>query len=401
MNVAFFIAWRYVFSKKKQFIHIISLVSLLGVAFGTMALVIALSVFNGLEDILKTNVFNAFDAELKVVLKQGKSFDRESLDSKKIKKIPGVTSVVEIIEDNALISYNGVQNIIIIKGVGKGFIKNNPIKNYIDGEFILQKNDQYFLILGKGIQNHLEMFDNQDQKVQIFYPKITTNLISIQPDDYYNTKDVWVSGFFSIEKQYDDNYVIAPIQFVRELMDYQNKITALEISIQQKTDIPIIKKKVQEIVGKQFQVLDEEEQHSDIFKILKTENFFVFLIFSFILFIASINIFFFLTMLAMEKKKDVEILYFIGADSFLIKKIFILVGIIIGFIGSSFGIFLGVIVCLLQEYFGIISMGISSSIIDAYPVKIEVMDSILIYSIIFLITFFISYRPASFISKIK
>ena len=401
MNVAFFIAWRYIFSKKKQFIHIISLVSLLGVAFGTMALVIALSVFNGLEDLLKTNVFNAFDAELKVVLERGKSFDMHSVDSKKIKEIPHVTSVVEIIEDNALISYNGIQNIITIKGVGGRFIKNNPMKDYIDGEFILQKNNQYFLLIGKGIENNLQLFDRQDQRVQIFYPKITTTHTGIQPSDYYNTKEIWVSGSFSIEKHYDENYAIAPIQFVRELMDYGNKITALEINIQQKVHIHTIKKKVQEMVGEQFQVLDEEEQHSDIFKILKTENFFVFLIFSFILFIASINIFFLLTMLAMGKKKDVKILYAIGADSFLIKKIFLLVGIIIGFIGSSLGIFLGIIVCLLQQDFGIISMGISSSIIDAYPVKIEVTDIILVYGIIFFITFFISYRPADFISKIR
>ena len=209
-----------------------------------------------------------------------------------------------------------------------------------------------------------------------------------------NHKVILPAGVYAIEKQYDMNYVFVPLDFAVQLMDYGNRRTSLEIKTNSNYSISEVKERVIAFVGNDFKVLTSEEIHADFFKVLKIEKLFVFIIFSFILAIASFNIFFSLTMLAIDKKKDIAVLSSFGANKKLIKSIFLTEGAIISFLGAFLGLFLGLIICLAQQQFGFVSMGMQTAVIDAYPIKMQFPDFLYTGLSIITITLFASYRPA-------
>lgn len=400
MKTAFFIAKRYFFSKKKKnFINVISVMSMAGVAFGTMALVVVLSVFNGLEDLIRS-LYNSFDPEIKVIPAKGKAFETDAVLLKKIRSTEGVELVTEVYEDWAHLQYRDDEKLVKVKGVSPNFIRQRRMDSMIvEGEFVLQRGPVNYAIIGRGIEFQLQinLYDRFTPLV-LTYPvkKEGKSSRSFRITDYTKNQMLIRPGaVFAIEKQYDDNYIFVPLDFAEQLMQFNNKRTALEIKTRAGVDVNAVRDKLRHTLGAGFKVLNSDEQHSSLLKAIKIEKLFVYITLSFILGIASLNILFSLTMLAIEKKKDVAILFSMGASRTFIKRLFLSEGMIIAMTGALLGLVLGVALCYLQQTFGIVSMGMETSIVDAYPVKMIPSDFIFTGLTILVITVAISYRPAS------
>jgi len=395
MNLSFFIARRYFFSgKKKTFINVISIISIIGVAVGTCILVIVLSVFNGMEDLMRS-LLGSFDPEIKIEASYGKSFevtDRMLID---IRAVDGVEVVTEVIEDNAVINYKDNQVVARVKGVADNFVNQGRMEeSMVYGKFKLRDQNIHYALIGRGVQYALSINADGDlYPLQFYYPKSSRN-ISLDPTKMLTQKNILLGGIFAIEKQYDENYVIVPLSFTQELLDYGEKRTALELKLNDDADPDQVQEQLGVLLGADFRILSDEQQHSDIYKLMRIEKLFVFIIFSLILAIASFNIFFSLTMLAIDKKKDIAVLFSLGAHESLVRKIFLGEGAIIAIGGALSGLLLGLIIILFQQEYGFISMGMQTSVLMAYPVKIQVSDFVYTALTIMVITFLASIRPA-------
>ncbi|HNP06946.1 MAG TPA: FtsX-like permease family protein [Cyclobacteriaceae bacterium] len=400
MNLSLFIAKRYFFSKRKQnFINIISILSMVGVAFSTAALIIVLSVFNGLEGLLRS-LYVSFDPELKIEAAEGKSFEVNDELLSKLNAIEGVNVVTEVIEDYAYIRYRDADVIATIKGVSDNFIDQHRLDDRIvQGEMKLKDNGIDYAILGRGIQYALSVaVDDEMYALQVFYIK-DLKQTSLDPSQMYSRKSIRPGGVFSIEKNYDENYIFLPLDFVVDLLDYGNRRTALEIKTDEGVNLNSLKQKVSEAIGKSFVVLTNEEQQKDLYRLLKIEKLFTFLALSLLITVGSINIFFSLMMLAIDKKKDISILSAIGADQKLIRRIFFSEGAIISFIGAGSGLLIGGLICWAQDQFGLVGMGMENAVVSDYPVIMIWSDFALTSLVIVAITFLVSFYPAILASR--
>jgi lipoprotein-releasing system permease protein len=402
LNLSYFIAARYFRSKKKRnFITVLSTISMIGVAVGTMALVIVMSVFNGLEDLIKS-LFASFDAELKIEVVEGKSFliNEEWLDS--IRNLEGVAVLTEVIEDNALLDYNGNQMVARIKGVSDNFLNQGRFsKGYFWGDTTLGDELRPAAILGRGVGFFLSVnLDDVNVPLKVFYPKAPRSAASIDPTQLYASGTLDPAAFFSVERQFDDEYVIAPLAFTRDLLNYGDKRSSLEIKVKDGMSIREVQSRLKAHLGPKFLVKNTDEQHAGLLRTVKLEKLFVFLTLTFILAIASFNIFFSLSMLAIEKKKDIAVLKAMGAPDRLIRSIFLKQGALIAFSGAVIGLILGYFVCWMQEIFGLVSLGISSAVVDAYPIKIIWTDFLWISLAVIAITMVASWRPAWIASQV-
>ena len=372
------------------------------VAVGTMALVIALSVFNGLENLIQS-LYNTFDPEIKIELAKGKSFPIDEDFLNKIQDVPGVELVTQVIEDNAYVRLKDAEMVVVIKGVSDNFLKQQRLDQAIvDGRLILEDNGNPQAILGIGVFYSLNMHRGMDRTLplQLYYPK-RGKLRSLNPQNLTNSKRIMAAGVFAIEKNYDEKYIFVPIDFAEELLEYGDRRTSLEIKTKPGTDIPSLQKNLKSTLGEEFKVLNSNEQHADLLKAIKFEKLFVFLALTFILAIASFNIFFALSMLALEKRKDTAVLQSMGATKKTIKSIFLTEGAIIALGGAFLGLVLGFVICYVQQEFGVFSMGMQTAVQDAYPVKMQLGDFLLTALTIVLITFAASYRPAVLASKVE
>lgn len=396
MNLSLFIAKRFFFSKKKSFINFLSITAFLGVLVGTSSLIIVLSVFNGLEDLLKSLYIN-FNPEIKIVSNNSKYFIKNEEYITKINKIEGVDFVSKVIEDRAIASYNGYEIPVYIKGVDSSFsLQNRLNNNIVEGNFTLKKDSSSYAIIGRGIKYKMSLNLKDNFNNLILYsvsPDFSFIPSGIQKQPF-NQLSIIASGVFAIEQQIDNNYIISSLDFAEKLFKKKNKITALELKINEKEDNDKIKTEIRNIVGGDYSVLTIEEQHSDLYKILKTEKLIVFIIFSFILIISSFNIFFLLSMHAIDKKRDLSILLSLGLTEKSIKKIFYFESIIISVLGIIIGGFLGVLLCVLQNEYGLVSLGMETAIIKYYPVKVKLSDLIMIVSIVFFISIVASIKPS-------
>lgn len=372
---------------------------MVGVAVGTMALVVVLSVFNGLEGFIRS-LYSSFDPDIKVVPLQGKSFLIDSLSLNLIRDLEGIEFVSEVIEDNAYVKFRDAEMVVKLKGVDHNFIKNTRLRNSIvEGNLVLENDKIPYAVIGRGIQYTLNITDLGDfYPLQFYYPKKRRGS-SLNPAQLTNRRNINIGGIFAIEKQFDMTYILVPIRFASQLMDYGMKRTALEINIREDADLDRIISEIRQIVGDSFNVLDSDEQHSSLISAIKIEKLFVFITFSFIIAVAAINIFFALTMLAIEKKKDIAVLYAMGSGRALVRSIFLYEGAIISFSGAIIGMALGIILCFIQQQFGIISMGVDTSVIDAYPVEMKLSDFLFSSASIILITLTFSSRPAFIASR--
>lgn len=278
---------------------------MIGVAVGTMALVVVLSVFNGLEDLVR-GLYASFDAELKIEPAMGKSFEADEDWILGIQEIEGVALLTEVIEDNALFRYRDNQHLAKLKGVSDAYLDDPDrfAEGYVWGDLDLGTEIQPKAIIGRGVGFFLSIdLDNEFELLQVYYPKAPRSAGSIDPNQLYNRDIIKPAAFFSIEKNFDDNYIIVPISFVSKLLNYGQKRTSLEIKVAAGHKLQTVKKRLREHLGEDFLVKDTDEQHASILRTIQIEKLFVFITLSFILAIASFNIFFSLSMMAIEKKR--------------------------------------------------------------------------------------------------
>jgi lipoprotein-releasing system permease protein len=396
VNTSSFIAGRYFRSKKKQnFITILSLISMVGVAISTMALVAVMSVFNGLEDLIR-GLFSSFDSELQVTPVAGKSFVATEDWLTAIQEVEGVEVITEVIEDNALLEYRGNQHIARVKGVSDNYFEHERFsKGYFWGDTTLGTGMRPGAILGRGVAFALSVnLDDINSVLNIYYPKAPKSAASLDPNQLYASGQVEPRGFFSIEQGVDNEYILVPLDFFKDLLGYGQKRTALELKVSPEYSISTVQKAVQAHLGADFDVKNADEQHATLIRTVKLEKLFVFLTLTFILALASFNIFFSLSMLAIEKKKDLAVLKSMGAKNSLIRGIFLKQGALIAFSGAILGLILGLLLVGAQAEFGLISLGIASGVVDAYPVRIHWPDLGWISLAVVTITLLASWRPA-------
>jgi lipoprotein-releasing system permease protein len=367
---------------------------MIGIAFSTAALIIVLSVFNGLGDLLRS-INSSFDPEIKVELVKGKSFEVSPDLIGKIQAIDGVKIVTEVIEDYAYVRYRDADMVITLKGVSNNFIDQHRLDDHIaDGRLVLEENGINYAIIGRGVQYALSVATGENlYPLQLFYIK-NMKTSGIDPSQLYARKSIEPGGVFSIEKNYDENYIFVPLQFAQELLNYDNKRTSLEIQTEKGVNEKDIQQKIKTVVGEKFKVLTNEEQHQDIYRLLKIEKLFTAVALMLLVLVASINIFFSLMMLAIDKKKDISILFAIGGQQSLIQKIFLGEGALIAFSGAITGLVLGGIICWLQSSFGLVGMGMDNAIVSSYPVEMKASDFVLTSLVIITITLLVSFYPA-------
>ncbi|HAI75190.1 MAG TPA: hypothetical protein DCM08_03010 [Microscillaceae bacterium] len=398
MSVPFWIAKRYFFSlKKARFISIVSVISMLGVAVGTMALVLVLSVFNGLEGLIR-KLHHTLNPDLKVIAAQGKSFGITADWMAQLQTVEGVAYLTEIIEDNAVLRYQDVQMVVNLKGVSENYRKQSNVERaMVRGEFTLRRGNTQYAVTGRGVQRSMGIsLSNQTDLMELWYPKRSKkiSLGEINPEKNFNRKFILPVGIFAVEQQYDEKYVFVPISFAESLLEYNQRRTSLEIKVKPNYTVAQVQKALQKKLGSQFVVQNTDEQQAGLLKAIQIEKFFVYITLSFVLAVASFNIFFSLTMLAIEKKKDIAVLYTLGAEVGTIRRIFIFEGVLISLIGATLGMTTGLGICLLQQQFGIIPMGTATTIVSAYPVELRLNDFLFSALSVIIITLLSSVPPA-------
>ncbi|MDO7875141.1 ABC transporter permease [Hymenobacter sp. ASUV-10] len=397
MNVPLLIARRYFRSKnKRNIISIISNISMIGVAVGTAALIIVLSVFNGLEDLVRT-LYGKSDPNLVISARKGKAFPVDTVLLTRLRAAPGVGLLTEVIEDNALLQYHDRQMVVKMRGLSDNYFGQSGIDSSLrEKDHRLRRDGLDFAIVGAGVQHELSItLNNRLAPLKMLYPRHAgRKTLSMNPDQAFNEQELFAGDVFLIEQHMDDSYIFVPLSFAQRLLGYGDRRTALYVKVSESFQIEGVKNELRKILGPDFTVLDSDEQHVSLLKAIKVEKLFVFITFAFILLIASLNIFFSLSMLVIDKKKDIAVLQALGASQKAIRRTFLLVGAIVAFVGAAFGLVFGVTICFFQQQFGLVSMGMATSVVDSYPVKMQLSDIVFTCVAIIIITLAVSIRPA-------
>jgi len=395
-KLPFFIAFRYFFSKKSQrVINIISVISAVGVMIGTAALIIVLSVFNGFEDLI-IKLYNSFDPDLRIELAEGKSFSRDRIKIDVMKKIDGVAHLSEVIEESALVRYRDKQYIIKLKGVSEGYEKTTGLDTMIvDGTFMLQNGDTDFAVVGGGIAYNLGLqTGNFFNQIEIYGPRNKEPSLT-DPEGAFNRRYISPSGIFAVQQEFDAKYIITPLRFAREIFEFGDRLTSVEVQLKKGSNEDEINKKITAIAGSDFKIKNRFQQHELIYKIMRSEKWAVFLILTFILIIAIFNVISSLTMLVIEKKKDIVIYRSMGAEISFLRKVFLTEGMFITLTGAIAGLLTGAVICFAQEKFGLITLGGSGSfVIDTYPVKMAALDFLYVFITVCCIGLLAAWYPA-------
>jgi lipoprotein-releasing system permease protein len=398
LNFPFFIAKRYLFSKKSHnVINVISAISAVGIGVGTIALIVVLSAFNGLEGLVD-KLYSSFDPDIKMVAKKGKTFVADQKIREQIKSINGVKYVTYALEETVYVQYKAHEAIATVKGVEEDFVYMTGIDSMMaEGEFVLRSGENNFAVLGYGLAYNLSVFINGFPEPLKMYSAKRGYSGPLNPEETFNKKLIMPSGIFTINQDFDTKYILVPLRFAMELFEYENSISSIEIGVEKGVNVNQIKKQVIEIAGENFEVKTRYELNELIFKTNKTEKWITFMILSFILVIAAFNLIGSLTMLIIEKKQDIKILAGMGADKSLIKKIFITEGLMISLIGGLGGLLTGALLCLVQKYFGIVRL--QGIIIEYYPVELKATDFLAVLAIVILIGWTASYFPVKYATK--
>ncbi|GAB3031509.1 ABC transporter permease [Spirosoma pulveris] len=402
MNLPVWIARRYFFSRKKRsFISWLSILSMLGVGVGTMALVVVLSVFNGMEQ-LNQQIFRTFEADMTISPKQGKRFMATPDLKNRLQKIPGVNLLTTVAQDNALARYGSAQTVVRLKGVDDNYLQRQQLDSaLLEGKLLLRRQGVNYAIVADGVRSDLTISPIDIlTPLEILYPQSGQTFSVLNPDAF-NREAFTVSGVFFIESKYD-NFVLAPISSAQTLFGYQpNEVTSIEIQLRPGTDEVQVKQALQDVVGEKLTVQSRDDLNVDLYRAIRVEKLFTALTLSFIILVASINIFFSLSMLVIEKKEDIRILYALGATRPMVRRIFLTEGAIIALTGAFAGLLLGIGICLAQERYGFIRMGTESSIIDSYPVRLDTSDILLTGVLTIVMTILTSWFPAQRAATIR
>ena len=405
MNFPFFIARRYLFSKKSTHaINVISGISVVGVAVATMALVVTLSVFNGFHDLV-ASFFTSFDPQLKVTPVVGKTVAADDPVLTKIKALPQIEVATETIEDQALAIYRGRQAMVNIKGVEDNFSQLTHIKEILlgDGDFELHAADMFYGIPGIRLAEQLGMGYVYEEPLKIYAPRREGQLNMANPMDGLVADELYSPGVIFNVKQskYDKSYILTGIGFARRVFEQQGMVSALELRLKPGSNFERVKSEIKELAGDKFYVRDRFEQQDDTFKIMKIEKLMAYIFLTFILMIACFNIIGSLSMLIIDKKDDVVTLRNLGASDKQIVRIFLFEGRMISAIGAVIGILLGLALCWAQQTFGLVKLGSSSAsfVINAYPVSVHPEDVILIFVTVLVVGFLAVWYPVRYFAK--
>jgi lipoprotein-releasing system permease protein len=402
MHLPYYIARRYLRSKKSHnIINIISVISVVGVTVGTLSLIVVLSVFNGFEDLVKS-LYSSFDPDFKITVKTGKTFENNRLSQSEIENLPGVISYTEVVEENALLKNKNEQFIVRMKGVSEQFLKDNPLRDMLyDGEMLLKDDHLNYSIMGYLVAYNLgiKLFD-PGNPVMIYVPRRTASRLA-SLDQSFNTGAVIPSAVFAVQQEIDSRYIIVPIDLARELMEYSdNQLTSVELRLEDGFDYGDLQPKIEELVGSDFEVKNRFQQQVLLYRIMKSEKWAIFFILTFIIIIAAFNVTGSLSMLILDKRKDIAILFSMGASARLIKRIFLSEGIMISFLGASLGLILGFILCYIQMTFGLIRLGDANAfIVPYYPVEMQLLDFIAVFVTVIIIGVLSSWYPVRQISR--
>lgn len=405
MNFPFFVARRYLFSKKKTHaINVISLISVIGVAVATMALVIVLSVFNGFHDLV-ASFFTNFDPQLKVVPVEGKTVPADDPILTKISHFPEVDVATGTVEDMALAIYNGKQAMVTIKGVDDNFPQLTHITEilYGDGQFQLHTANLQYGTPGIRLAQTLGLGANWKGYLKIYAPQREGQLDMTDPQSGFVVDSLISPGVvFSVNQgKYDKSYIVTSLGFAQNLFNQQGMVSALELRLKPGSNFESVKARMQQVAGKKYQVLDRFEQQRDTFKIMKVEKLMAYIFLTFILIVACFNIIGSLSMLIIDKKDDVVTLRNLGAPDKQIRRIFLFEGRLISVFGAIIGILLGLLLCWLQQQYGFVKMGSSDGtfVVNAYPVSVHYSDVLLIFLTVIAAGWLAVWYPVRTLSK--
>ncbi len=394
------------FSKKSQnVINIISTISMVGVGICSAALVIVLSAFNGIESLVDS-YYSAFDSDIRITAMVGKTFARDSFPEDKVYGMNGVAYYSEVVEESVVLQYDGQQAIPIMKGVEEDFLLMSGLDTMLEiGRLKVEQDGYQMAMPGIGVAYKLGIYLSQpcvDDFRQC--PNIVVNApirgkkLMKEKEGAFNERRIVVPDVFSTKMaDIDEQYILVPIAFAREMLGYENDISAIEIGLEPDVDPMMMKHGLAEILGPNYEIKTRYEQNETIFKTHQTEKWMTFLILSFILVIATFNIVASLTMLVIDKKKDIEILMSMGATRKAVHQIFFLEGLLINLVGGIAGLLLGFLLCLLQWAFGLIKL--ENGIVPYYPVEMHVMDFVLVFMAVFVIGLIASWLPVRYLTR--
>lgn len=405
-NFSFYVARRYMFSKKSVgAINVISFISVAGVAVGTMALVIVLSVFNGFHDLV-ASLFTNFDPQIEVVPVKGKTINADAPELDRIRHFDFVDVATDVVEDQAIAVYGDRQRMVTVMGVDENFDQLTNISDilYGDGDFTLRVANLYFGVPGIRLAQDLGLGARWADYLKIYAPVRRGQLTDLDtPTDGFVVDSLLSPGvvYAVNQNKYDRDRIITSIYFARQLFDQDGMLSSLQLRLKPGTDLSTAKREIKAAAGEKFRVLDRFEQQADTFRIMQIEKVLAYVFLTFILIVACFNIISSLSMLIIDKKNDINTLHNLGANERQIQSIFLYEGRIISAVGALIGIGLGLALCGLQQAFGFVKMGESSGtfIVNAYPVSVHYWDVLVVFITVILIGWAASWIPARRLRK--
>lgn len=374
-HLSFFVAFRYLFSKKEiSVINFISWISLTGITVSTMALIVVMSVYNGIGQ-LTQSLFNVFDPELLVEPAHGKTFHTGDIDYDALSSMQDITNVSAIAEENAWLTLRNAGSIVQLRGVDDGYGTASGLDTFLlQGDYLLRDGQSFFLLLGWNIMARLGVNSMTNIPVSVHIPKRGTTAIGLSMDEAFNIGLAYPIGAFAIQEEIDNLYVVTHIDFVRQLMNYDtDEVTSLAISVRHDADIGKLKKNVFRLLGEDFTVKDRFDQKPLYYKVFHSERLGVFLILSLIVLIATLNLIASLSLLIINKKKDIFTFRAMGMDTPFIRRVFFSEGMLISLVGVVIGLLLGFVICILQQQFGLVKLG-ANAVVDHFPVAMRWVD---------------------------
>lgn len=402
MNLSLFIAKRYLISKKSHnLINIISLITVVGLTIGAAALIIILSVFNGFESVIKS-MYNIIDADFEVTALNGKTFHMSTFPSEKLKQVDGVLDIAEVIEEDVLYKYRDNQYIAKIQGVSESYVALSGIDTMlIDGSFALKEGTSNFAMVGAGVAWYLGINIRSITELLNVYVPVRGDPSSFNISNAFNIEPIHPVGVFSVQQEFDERFVITPIRFVRKLMDYEDEVTSVNIFVKPGSDYGQLQHDLESVLKTEYQLKNRFQQNETLYKLLKSEKMAIFLILVFILMLTSINMIGSLSILIVEKLKDIAVLKSFGATKKLIFKIFMAEGLLISLLSAISGLILGFIILYIQQTFGFVKLGSGDGnfIIDAYPVAIQWLDFVYVFLIVLGIGLLATWYPVKNLIK--
>ncbi|MCH8555102.1 MAG: hypothetical protein LAT76_08085 [Schleiferiaceae bacterium] len=371
MNVSAFVARRYFFSKKNtSAVNLITGVSLLGVAAGTAAMLIVLSAFNGLETLIQS-LYNQFDPDLKITAARGKHLDYTPEQLGAINALSFVTGLSLTLEERALLRYRDKEHITTLKGVDDNFENiTNIDETFIRGGYF---NAPGQAIFGAGVAYHLGIYDLQfPDPVSVFSPKFG-NINLRRPEEAFRQSAVTPTGVFSVQPEYDVKYALVPLSFLQDILDLPHHVSSIEIQLLPGYSMKRAQRELSKLLSANQKLQNREEQQEMLFRVMKSEGLATFTILAFLLVIASFSLFGSLTMLILDKRRDLFVLWSLGAPKHLLKATFMKVGLMVSVAGCLLGLVFGVAIVLVQQQFGLVSLG-QGYVVESYPVELRVGD---------------------------